>query len=210
LLLCLWTLCACNSQHRLHSAALSGKHQVAFEWRSGCFHNDLVPPRVARASQQLHYQAKTTICPFPTVLQALASSGVASRRTCIDLVKAGKVQVNGSVITDPATKVRRPHCGSADGCEQLLGYFGLNVGSTDRERCRSREGGVMTGPAPKVCAAFSCCWLPPSCYQLMALTSQHQQHRIASHRCPILSSSSSSSSTKDGQLLHLQQLGLQG
>jgi hypothetical protein len=38
--------------------------------------------------------------------QALASSGVASRRACIDLVKAGKVQVNGSTVTDPATKVR--------------------------------------------------------------------------------------------------------
>lgn len=37
--------------------------------------------------------------------KALASSGVASRRACIDLVKQGKVQVNGAVITDPATKV---------------------------------------------------------------------------------------------------------
>lgn len=39
------------------------------------------------------------------LMQALASAGVASRRACIDLVKAGKVQVNGSVVTDPATKV---------------------------------------------------------------------------------------------------------
>jgi hypothetical protein len=45
-------------------------------------------------------------CLHNPLLQALASSGVASRRACIDLVKAGKVKVNGVVVTDPATKVR--------------------------------------------------------------------------------------------------------
>jgi hypothetical protein len=37
--------------------------------------------------------------------QALAAAGVASRRSCIDLVKQGQVRVNGAVITDPATRV---------------------------------------------------------------------------------------------------------
>ncbi|WIA40579.1 hypothetical protein OEZ86_013920 [Tetradesmus obliquus] len=37
--------------------------------------------------------------------KALAAAGVASRRSCIELVKQGKVRVNGAVVTDPATRV---------------------------------------------------------------------------------------------------------
>eukprot|EP00878_Enallax_costatus_P024659 GHUV01026335.1.p1 GENE.GHUV01026335.1~~GHUV01026335.1.p1 ORF type:complete len:228 (+),score=50.01 GHUV01026335.1:206-889(+) len=37
--------------------------------------------------------------------KVLATAGVASRRSCIELVKQGAVKVNGQVVTDPATKV---------------------------------------------------------------------------------------------------------
>jgi S4 domain len=38
-------------------------------------------------------------------MQVLAAAGVASRRACIDLVKAGAVSVNGTRVSDPATRV---------------------------------------------------------------------------------------------------------
>lgn len=75
--------------------------------------------------------------------QALASSGVASRRACIDLVKAGKVQVNGSTVTDPATKVRATQQHELDGPGEEV----------DRRALLSSTGGTH---ALRPCALAAC------------------------------------------------------
>jgi hypothetical protein len=65
-----------------------------------------------RQVEQLHcsacaltYEHLMPAPPPAPASQALASAGVASRRNCIDLVKQGRVRVNGAIITDPATRV---------------------------------------------------------------------------------------------------------
>jgi 23S rRNA pseudouridine2605 synthase len=38
-------------------------------------------------------------------MQAIASAGIASRRNADDLILAGKVKVNGEVVSEPGVKV---------------------------------------------------------------------------------------------------------
>lgn len=52
---------------------------------------------------------------LPVIAKYLASCGVASRRAAVELVKAGKVAVNGSVVTDPSLRIENDDKVTVDG-----------------------------------------------------------------------------------------------
>ena len=52
---------------------------------------------------------------LPVIAKYLASCGVASRRGALELVKAGKVAVNGVVVTDPSLRIKNDDKVTVDG-----------------------------------------------------------------------------------------------
>jgi 23S rRNA pseudouridine2605 synthase len=52
---------------------------------------------------------------LPVIAKYLASCGVASRRAAVELVKAGKIAVNGSVVTDPSLRIKNDDKVTVDG-----------------------------------------------------------------------------------------------
>ncbi|MBR2911978.1 MAG: hypothetical protein IKC05_10230, partial [Lentisphaeria bacterium] len=52
---------------------------------------------------------------LPVISKYLASCGVASRRGALELVKAGKVAVNGVTVTDPSLRIKNDDKVTVDG-----------------------------------------------------------------------------------------------
>jgi ribosomal protein S4 len=64
----------------------------------------------------------------------LAHSGVASRRAAEELIRAGRVQVDGEVVTDPATAVGRG---------QEVQFDGRAISPEEREEIRKDQADCM-------------------------------------------------------------------
>lgn len=61
--------------------------------------------------------------------KVMASSGVASRRKCEEIISAGRVKVNGKVVTELGTKVNKKDIIEVDGkplMKEVLTYFALH------------------------------------------------------------------------------------
>ena len=67
---------------------------------------------------------------LPVIAKYLASCGVASRRGALELIQAGKVAVNGEIITDPSIRVKSDDKVTVDGKsvtpESVKHYIMLN------------------------------------------------------------------------------------
>ncbi len=59
--------------------------------------------------------ARATAPERPNLTKFLSSSGVASRRACAELVRAGRVTVNGAVQTNPGARINPEDCVACDG-----------------------------------------------------------------------------------------------
>ena len=68
--------------------------------------------------------------PLPVIGKYLAACGAASRRTAVELVKSGRVAVNGETVTDPACRIRPGDAVTLDGKilspEEIKRYIMLN------------------------------------------------------------------------------------